>query len=191
MLKKISILYSVNSIGHHAFSDCKSLKEVSISPLVTKINEFTFTNCKSLTQIYIPSSVTVINYCAFMECTSLSQIQLPSSLTKIGFSSFEKCSSLTQIIKGEFIPENVEERRKYLQKYESDDKEQLLKSLGFENKNEITQIALDSFPNIKQQITNILEGQQADEKVIFNILITMANEITCLLLKGLHFYITK
>lgn len=80
------------------------------------------------------------------------------------------------LIKGEFVPKNEEEGKKYLQKYEGDDKQQLLQSLGLERNNEVTQISIDSLPNIEQQINNFLEGKKVDANILFNILITMANK---------------
>ena len=96
-LKKITIPYSVTSIGDYAFYDCESLKEIEIPYSVTSIGERVFGGCTSLTSIDIQNGIQSIGDCAFEACKSLKEIEIPSSVTSIGHSAFYGCTSLISI----------------------------------------------------------------------------------------------
>ena len=69
-------VYSVTSIGGHAFSYCSELTSVSISNNVTIIGQYAFSGCSGLTSVKIPDSVTLIGNYAFDGCSSLTSVTL-------------------------------------------------------------------------------------------------------------------
>ena len=87
----------VTSIGHQAFSGCKSLTSITISDSVTSIESEAFGLCSSLTSITIPDSVTSIGEFAFWECWKLTSITIPDGVTSIGGKAFYDCTSLTAV----------------------------------------------------------------------------------------------
>ena len=124
----VNIEEGATSIGHHAFSDCRSLTAVSIPQSVVTIGEGAFANCsallqldlpdalteiprnalfgcESLAELQIPETVEVIGIGAFYGCTNLQELILPAGVREIGSSAFSDCDSLTQMI----IPEGVTE----------------------------------------------------------------------------------
>ena len=68
------VIYSVMSIGNHAFD-----------------------SCKSLTSVTIPNSVISIGYQAFYGCSRLKSVTIPNSVTNIGDQAFSNCSALTSV----------------------------------------------------------------------------------------------
>ena len=96
-------VYTVTTIGNHAFQSCTGLTAITIPTSVTTIADVAFTDCTDLTSITIPNSVTEINKSVFYGCTGLTAISIPNSVTTIGIQAFLGCSSLTAIT----IPNSV------------------------------------------------------------------------------------
>ena len=94
--------YSVTSIGHSAFYQCRSLTSVTIPNSVTSIRDYAFENCSGLTSVTIPNSVTSIGDAAFYNC-GLTSVAIPNSVTFIGSYAFYNCTRLTTIT----IPNSV------------------------------------------------------------------------------------
>ena len=92
-----------NTIGHHFFSQCRSLKYITIPNSSTAIEFEAFDFCESLTGISIPNGITAIGGSTFENCTSLTDITIPDSVMSIGCDAFSCCSSLGSIT----IPKNV------------------------------------------------------------------------------------
>ena len=92
-----SVTYSVTSIGHFAFSGCRSLTSIEIPNSVTGFGNYAFRYCRDLTSIEIPNSVTSIGSYAFEGCSGLTSIEIPNSVTSIGDWAFDGCSGLTSI----------------------------------------------------------------------------------------------
>ena len=82
------IEYVVNSIGYHAFDNCKKLQSVVIPNSVTSIQSYAFEYCRYLSSVTIPGSVTTIEGNAFDGCGSLTSLQIPNSVTRIGYRAF-------------------------------------------------------------------------------------------------------
>lgn len=96
-------IYSVTSIGDHAFYDCSDLTSVTIPSSVTSIGDHAFSRSyepgiefAGLTSVTIPSSVTSIGDYAFSS-SRLTSVTIPSSVTSIGRSAFGGCICLKAI----------------------------------------------------------------------------------------------
>lgn len=96
-IKKLSISYSVTSIGNYAFSDCTGLSSINIPSSVTTIGNYSFYYCENLVNINIPNSVTSIGNKTFYNCTSLNSINIPDSVTSIGNDAFGFCKILNSV----------------------------------------------------------------------------------------------
>ena len=96
-------IYSVTSIGSHAFVDCILLTSINIPESVVCIGESAFSSCLNITSVTIPNSVTSIGKYAFSSCARLASITIPNSVTSIGEGAFSSCGSLTSIT----IPNSV------------------------------------------------------------------------------------
>ena len=111
-------LYSVVSIGNHAFYNCGDMTSIAIPNSVTSIGKSAFYNCSSLVSITIPNLVTRVTYksvkgaliynankvlSALRILTKQVRITIPNLVTSIGESAFRHCSGLTSI---EFNAEN-------------------------------------------------------------------------------------
>ena len=101
-ITSIQIPDTVRSIGHHAFSSCKSLSTITLPDCVTDIGYSAFA-ASGLTSIVLPDSLTSVSSDTFYNCTNLVSVALPSNLTSIGRDAFNSCNSLTSI----FIPDSV------------------------------------------------------------------------------------
>lgn len=124
IIKYVSVLPDVTSIGNCAFDGCTKLTSITIPNSVTSIGGSAFQNCKNLTGITLPNSVTSIGHSAFDGCSTLTNVTLPESLTHIELSLFKNCSSLTNVT----IPEGVTS----------------IKSSAFEGCSSLTDITLPS-----------------------------------------------
>ena len=108
-LTQITIPYSLQTIGIHAFFNCSKLRNVDISMTdssLSSIGSEAFAYCNNLTQITIPNNVINIGDSAFYDCTKLAGVDISmtgSSLLRISPAAFKYCSSLTQIT----IPNDV------------------------------------------------------------------------------------
>ncbi|MBQ7381150.1 MAG: leucine-rich repeat domain-containing protein, partial [Clostridia bacterium] len=95
LIKNVTVVGGVTSIGNYAFSDCPLLVGVSIPSTVKSIGEEAFSRCAKLIRLSIPEGVTSIGDRAFSECPSLSAISFPGGLTSVGASVLEGCDKLT------------------------------------------------------------------------------------------------
>jgi len=91
------IIYTVTSIGNHAFCNCNSLIGISIPNSITSIDSYAFYNCSGIKEITIPISVTTIGKYAFYGCKGLSYLTIPDSIMSIGDNTFYNCTSLKTI----------------------------------------------------------------------------------------------
>ena len=67
-------IYSVTSIGDHAFLYCQGLTSITIPKSVTSIGEMAFSSCDSLTSITIHESITSIGEMAFAYCRNMKSV---------------------------------------------------------------------------------------------------------------------
>lgn len=96
-------LYSVVSIGNHAFYNCGDMTSIAIPNSVTSIGEYAFYKCSGLTNATIGNSVEFIGTHAFGGCRGLISITIPDSVTGIGRCAFYGCSSLTSVTIGNSV----------------------------------------------------------------------------------------
>ena len=92
------VVYSVTSIGYHAFYGCSGLTKVEIPNSVVNFDSYAFYGCSGLTNMEIPNGVTSIGYYAFYGCSGLTGVEIPNSVTNIGHHAFYGCSGLTNVI---------------------------------------------------------------------------------------------
>lgn len=99
-------VYSVVSIGEHAFFYCSHLTSVAIPSSVVTIEEGAFSQCSRLTSVTIPSSVSEINRNVFVGCNKLKIIDVDehnASFTSLDGVLYSK--DLTRIIR---FPEGMQ-----------------------------------------------------------------------------------
>ena len=96
LIKKVSIVAGVTSIGNGAFNWCKKLTEVTIPNSVISIGEGAFYECSSLADLCIPEGVLSIGSYAFYNCGSLTSIVIPESVTSLGSYAFFDCDNLRE-----------------------------------------------------------------------------------------------
>lgn len=101
--EELSIPEGVETIGHNAFSNIKTIKSVILPSTLVTISDGAFFRCESLKSINIPPSVTTIGSSAFQTCKQLSNVVIPQSVTSIGSSAFAYCKQLSNIV----IPPSV------------------------------------------------------------------------------------
>ncbi|MBR2417960.1 MAG: leucine-rich repeat protein [Clostridia bacterium] len=87
----------VESIGDHAFANCKSLINMNIPNGVTSVGNYAFFGCSNLKNIGLASSVEVIGNAAFYDCDSITEFLLPQGVTTIGNNAFGSCDNLKKI----------------------------------------------------------------------------------------------
>ena len=113
-------IYTVTSIGDHAFLFCEGLTSVTIPNTVISVGMRAFACYKLKSPIYndhvfarlpsdysgvyaIPRGIQEISGGAFSDCTGLTSVTIPNSVTSIGDYAFGGCFGLTSIT----IPNSV------------------------------------------------------------------------------------
>lgn len=97
-LKSILLPKTIESIGEHAFYNCKALKEIIIPSSITEIENTAFGNCVGLTHVIIPNGVKTLGYGAFQFCENLQEVVISSSVEKIGHNIFYNCGKLKKCV---------------------------------------------------------------------------------------------
>lgn len=85
------VIYTVQSIGSSAFSNCSGLTSIIIPSSITSIGNASFYYCSDLTSIVIPTSVKSIGSSAFSGCSGLTSLTIPNSVTSIDDFTFNRC----------------------------------------------------------------------------------------------------
>lgn len=96
-LLEIKIPKSVKTIGKYALFKCSNLQKVTLQEGLEMIGEHAFGECKQLSEINIPGSVMTIDENAFYECSDLQKVILHEGLETIGECAFEGCKQLSEI----------------------------------------------------------------------------------------------
>lgn len=98
-IESVNIHANIESIGHSAFSGCKSLKELTFENgklTVIGFNNYTiFGGCTSLERVVLPENLTAIQGYAFQDCTSLKEVVFGNNLQTISGNTFRNCNNLT------------------------------------------------------------------------------------------------
>ncbi len=98
-IESVSIHANIESIGHSAFSGCKSLTELTFeNGKLTVIGASLYTifgGCTSLERVVLPDNLTAIQGHAFRDCTSLKEVVFGSNLQIISGYAFDNCNNLT------------------------------------------------------------------------------------------------
>lgn len=95
-LKSISsIPDTIQSIGIHAFAECRKLVALEISSnSMTSLPESMCSGCISMERVIIPDKISTINSSAFAYCRSLKHFTLPDSVLYLGQAVFQRCDAL-------------------------------------------------------------------------------------------------
>lgn len=97
-------LYSVVSIGNHAFYNCGDMTSIAIPNSVTSIGKSTFYKCSSLVSITIPNLVTSIGESAFRHCSGLTSIEFNAeNCAAVSNYVFDGCKALSSVIFGDKV----------------------------------------------------------------------------------------
>lgn len=97
-------IYSVVSIGRHAFDESWNLIKVVIPNSVTNVEYSAFGYCTKLTTLILGNSIVSIGDYAFADCRDLLNITIPESVNSIGERAFRYCYNLKYI--NSLIPAN-------------------------------------------------------------------------------------
>jgi hypothetical protein len=92
-----SIDYTVNAIGHDAFSLSETMSSVNLPGTIISIGTNAFRDCIGLNTILLPSSLKTIEGYAFETSNKLTAISIPQSVSNIGDYAFDNCSGLTSV----------------------------------------------------------------------------------------------
>lgn len=99
-LKAVELPASIDSLGHSAFKDCRSLESAVLPDGLTSVSHHLFSGCKSLTSISLPSHVRSIGTEAFQYVSLTGTLSLPASLQFVDNYAFSTIDNL-QIENGE------------------------------------------------------------------------------------------
>ena len=94
---KVTVPYSLTSIGNHAFDNCITLGRIPFLEGVTHIGDYAFYRCVRLTDVNLPKSLTEIGAYAFNGCSSITDIVIPYRVNSVGSQAFGGCSTLNSI----------------------------------------------------------------------------------------------
>ena len=98
-IESVNIHANIESIGHSAFSGCKSLTELTFENgklTVIGLNLYTiFGGCTSLERIVLPENLTAIQGYAFQSCTALKEVVFGNNMQTISGYAFDNCNNLT------------------------------------------------------------------------------------------------
>lgn len=93
-ISTVSLCSSITEIKALAFSGCTSLKSISLEKSsITEVLGYTFSNT-ALTSVEIPTTCTAIGYSAFSNNTQLKKIIIPKSTVSIDKTAFDNCPNL-------------------------------------------------------------------------------------------------
>lgn len=95
-IKKVVIEDGVTAISTTAFNGC-IMSEVEIANSVESIGRHAFRNCKNLTEIILPDGLKEILLYAFSGCDLLTSVTIPENVSVIEDGIFYGCMSLTEI----------------------------------------------------------------------------------------------
>ena len=98
-IESVNIHANIESIGHSAFSGCKSLTELTFeNGKLTVIGASLYTifgGCTSLERVVLPENLTAIQGHAFRDCTSLKEVVFGNNMQIISGYAFDNCNNLT------------------------------------------------------------------------------------------------
>ena len=97
-LTEAEIPYSVQTVGDGAFSGCTALETVGFSYGLESIGNSAFSGCTALTEVTLPDGLESIGDSAFSGCTALTGVELPGRLESIGSSAFSGCRALARLV---------------------------------------------------------------------------------------------
>ena len=106
IVKHVTIVEGVTSIGEYAFSDYigseasgnyVALESITLPSTLTSIGPRAFVKSSCLKSIAIPAGVTSIGESAFANCSALESVNIPAGLTDVGNDAFMYCTKLTNV----------------------------------------------------------------------------------------------
>ncbi len=95
------------TVGHHAFSECRSLKSLILPDSNVTIGRNAFYNNIRLTQVSFGANLQQVDYCAFMGCVSLNSVSFSPATTPlltIKSNAFKGCIQLASLTLSNAMP---------------------------------------------------------------------------------------
>jgi len=86
----------VNTIGPHAFKNCKALSLITLPAQLTTVDKEAFENC-ALSSLELPEGLVTIGERAFKNCKGLTHVTIPDNCATIDKEAFRDCASLADI----------------------------------------------------------------------------------------------
>ncbi len=100
---KSVVINNAESIGDHAFEECKLIPEIVLPDTVREIGAYAFYNCNSMASINIPDGVPTINSHTFFGCASLLKVNLPDSVKRIEDYAYYGCVLINELTLGNSV----------------------------------------------------------------------------------------
>ena len=94
-METIKFNEGLQSIGDHAFYNCKSLEFFEAPTTLLTINQYAFAECIGLRMLYLNDNLKTLSAYAFAGCDGLLSVIINDNLTVLSNKTFTDCANLT------------------------------------------------------------------------------------------------